>query len=364
MAWTEKYVTSGAAGGGDGSSGSPWTLAEAITNAAAGQRINVKADATYANTTTDRTFVNAGSTSTAIWWRGYNTTIGDIDADNSLAKPYITFTTGYVIVSGIGQWFSNLRFEGANTATAEGVFRVNAPDSKIWRCRFEGTAADPDCIPLILGAAADRSLVHSCYMKANAAADCCQAVDDTVLFGCVFEGGADGIRVVGGPSAVCNSIFINQAGHAINVVSTVGMLIANNSIYSPGGDGVRMSVQANTVQVCNNIFENCAYGVNSTIGDSSLAFLFQNAFFNNTSGETLNVLEYANDDEASFGHKTETSSPFTNAAGGDFSLVSGALSKAGGMPGAFENTSVIGYLDNGAVQRQEPAGGGLRVIGG
>jgi hypothetical protein len=47
MAITERYVTAAAAGGGDGSEGSPWTLAEALANVAKNERLNIKADSTY-----------------------------------------------------------------------------------------------------------------------------------------------------------------------------------------------------------------------------------------------------------------------------------------------------------------------------
>ena len=76
MAITERYVTSGAAGGGDGSSGNPWTLTEALANMAAGDRINIKADGTYTRSAND-TVTPDGTATSPIILRGYTTTIGD-----------------------------------------------------------------------------------------------------------------------------------------------------------------------------------------------------------------------------------------------------------------------------------------------
>ena len=75
MAIVEKYVTHDASGG-DGSSGSPWTLAEAAANASAGQRINVKAGAYTLGSRIE--VANDGNQTNAIMWRGYKTSIGDL----------------------------------------------------------------------------------------------------------------------------------------------------------------------------------------------------------------------------------------------------------------------------------------------
>src|SRR5688572_31804779 len=105
MAWTERYVSVAGGGAHDGTSeADAWTLADAIAAYGTGQRINVKAG-TYANTTTGRTFATAGTTTAPIWWRGYNTTIGDLDdvVDGAASGPQITFTTGLMTISGAHQ---------------------------------------------------------------------------------------------------------------------------------------------------------------------------------------------------------------------------------------------------------------------
>jgi hypothetical protein len=371
MAWTERYVDAAAAGGGDGTTAATsggsgaWTIAEAVAIAhAAGIRVNVKAG-TYTMTTTDLTIVaNSATGAAAVWWRGYNTAIGDIDSDNTLAKPLIVFTTGYFLVSADFNWLSNLRFEGANTTLNEGVFRVNAPDCKIWRCRFTGTAADVDCIAFDTSASCDRTVVHSCYMTANAAAPCARAQDDASFVGCVFDGGLTGLVVTtGGPCLVANSLFKDHASYGVHEqTATSSTIVINCTFFTCGVDSIRTNSAAGSLTICNNVFDTAGgYHINCSAGAFAGAQIFNNSYRASTSGDLGNIYE-----SHQVGNVTESVSPFTNAAGGDFTLLSTALSKAAGFPGALENSSLIGYLDLGALQRQEAGGGGgsTRVIGG
>lgn len=132
-ALTERYVSSLAGGGGDGSSGTPWTLAEAVSSAAAGDRINIKADGTYNVTSPGLTVSAAGP----IFWRGYTSTIGDggkatIDGGSSGASYRI------VTVSASNHQFQDLKFQNNGaTGSAEG-FYISANENAIIRCVFTG----------------------------------------------------------------------------------------------------------------------------------------------------------------------------------------------------------------------------------
>lgn len=79
MALTERYVTSGAGGSGDGSIGDPWDWAQMLTDAAAGDRVNVKDDGVYARVGAIDAFLNSGTIGSPIWIRGYKDNIGDGD---------------------------------------------------------------------------------------------------------------------------------------------------------------------------------------------------------------------------------------------------------------------------------------------
>jgi hypothetical protein len=84
-----------------------------------------------------------------------------------------------------------------------------------------------------------------------------------------------------------------------------------------------------------------------------------NAFKSNSSGPRLNL-------GAQTGDVDLTADPFTNAAGGDFSLNNtaggGALLRATGYPGVFPGGTTTGYLDIGAAQHQLGSGSGAASL--
>lgn len=117
MAFTDRYVTQAAGGGGDGSSGNPWTLAEGFANIAAGEILNVQSDGAYSIGADSIT--NAGTTSSLIVVRGYNSTIGDLanqgyNSDGSLdTTNYPDITLTGTLTGNANVVLQNLNFSGA-----------------------------------------------------------------------------------------------------------------------------------------------------------------------------------------------------------------------------------------------------------
>jgi len=108
MAYTEKFVTStGTEAWATNSEGNPSSLAEALNLCLAGERANIKSDAGYSSS--GDSFDNAGSLSQAVCFRGYNSTIGDLEANgwnadgslNTTGFPVITLTGSLTIASSI-----------------------------------------------------------------------------------------------------------------------------------------------------------------------------------------------------------------------------------------------------------------------
>lgn len=356
MAWTERYVSVAGGGAHNGTTeADAWTLAEAIAAPyGTGQRINVKAG-TYANTTTDRTFGVAGTTTAPIWWRGYNSTIGDLDADFTTAKPAITFTTGGMLVTAAHQWFSNLNISGARTAGPQVNF--SGGNLKMDRCRVEDTAANAASTALRTITNAECYITRS-WFKANASAT--RVIEfqvRSILAGNAIEGGGAGVNCTTGAVVyvIVNNVINNVGGDGVLNAVAGFLMVYGNSIYSAGGDGVEMSTLPASAIIANNIFDsNAGYGINNSTGaNTNLVMRLHNAFYANGTAP-----ENGFGDTPSLTEVTESASPFTNAGSSDFSLLTTALSKAAGLPGLFENQSYTSYLDIGAVQREEPAASG------
>jgi hypothetical protein len=365
MAWTERYVDAAAAGGGDGTTAATsgangaWTLAEAITNAAAGQRINIKAG-TYANTTTARTFAAAGTTTSPVWWRGYNTAIGDRDADPTLTPPAITFTTGLCTFAGSHQTFSHLDISGANTGRQ---LNTSGGNLTLDRVRVENTNAAAGSVA-VSNATSSSNAFERCWFRATSSATrVFQNAVTADFVGCTFTGGGAGLDSTTAVRTL-DCVFRATGSHGFQAITTGNISqIVGCTFRGCGGDGVRFDVlPTSTVVVANCLFASCGgYGVNNATGaNANVVRRLGNAFYNNTSGA-----ENGFGDSPSLAQITEASDPHTSST--DLSLVTGALSKGAGQPGKFENEPYTSYLDVGAVQRQESGGGGVtraNVVGG
>ena len=131
--------------------------------------------------------------------------------------------------------------------------------------------------------------------------------------------------------------------------SSIGIKILNNTIWASttsGTTGIFVGANGSNWFIENNIISGFGTGINFNSLVSTNRENFNNLFANTTDRTNIDT------GPDSF----DTDPGFTDAAGGDFSV--GTAMKATGSPGAFPGSSTTGYLDVGAVQRQEPAGGG------
>jgi hypothetical protein len=366
LAWTEKYVIAGGLGSADGSSeANAWDWAAAITHSTTntGIRYNVKAS-TKASGATSLSFSGVGTTTAPNWWRGYKTAIGDMDGHPSSTRtagtdfPLVTFTSGAVTVGGAHQIFSNIEFRG----TAPGTRLVGVTGSKVKfvRCRFDNQEAASSSYAV--RSSSDGVCYTDCWFKATStASNVCILEERTTVTGCVFRGGGNGCMADltgGGVIAFLDCAFDANGDDSIESVGAAGnpLIVDGCTFYNPGGHGVNVTTTVPEMLLVRNcLFHTITvaskYAVNMPSG-SNVPHLIGNAWYNVTT-RTNNVTE-----ALEFFGITESSDPCTNAAGHDFSLVSGAASKGAALPQLFENESYKSFRDAGAVQRQEAGGGG------
>ena len=182
-----------------------------------------------------------------------------------------------------------------------------------------------------------------------------------VLTGCVINGNSkSGIySFSGSPLSVSRCIISSNTGKGINHNGPyAGLNVVNCTIYNNTSDGILLSTHASNTGIRNNIIStNGGYGINDDAltqagVDTKIDY---NAFYANTSGARNTTLSASPHDV------TLSGDPFTNAAGGDFSLNNtagaGADCRAAGFPGAMIYGGT-GYLDLGALQHQDSGGGG------
>jgi hypothetical protein len=172
-------------------------------------------------------------------------------------------------------------------------------------------------------------------------------------------------------------IYANVATPRIDIINNIFDTITNNAFYTYAGGGVG---DGGIVFVGNTVYGGLASGVKPSGGDRYTMLMANNIFKDNgnTASEynvewptaVMQVIGFNNVLNVSGGagggnvlnytldaSDFSTDPLFSNGAGGDFSLGTASPAKATGYPGTFLGGSV-GYKDIGAVQRQEPAGGG------
>ncbi len=355
MAITERYVTSGAAGGGAGTEGDPWTLAEAITSAVAGDRVNIKADGTYTQAS-PWTQVNAGTDQSPIIWRGYKTTIGDgyqgRNADgtlNTTNMPTITRSgNGSTLVGNTFSYFDSLNLTysgGGNTYVLylrSGGMAVNC---RVYTSGAGGTSNDGIttlnyCHVTNCDVIMDSTLGYSAISTASCVSVIGCRITCADGYG-IFANGDCG-AYIGNLIYNCgdDGIYGNNAGKRF--------LARHNTIVGNTGSGITVNSHTayGIVLTENLITDNGGYGYEDNVSGGTYRVMYGNRFDRNTSGVILNQ-----GDVPMFKNNTASvtqANEYTDAASDDYSLAASSPAKGLGRLGAN-----VGYWQNAVA-----AGGG------
>ncbi len=357
MALTEKYVTTtGSEAWATNSSGNPSSLAEALANAAAGERVNIKSG-TY-TISSALTITVSGTTADPIVWRGYDTTIGDgyqgRNADGTLDDsnmPHLSFTgTGNNLnASNDTYWVwdsikvTSTSFTGSNlTRFGVGTFIVNSIFDWSGSGHTSGKTVD----------LATNSTVTNCDITNTCTNTLCgiESSGDVMIVGnrisCV--NGAGVINTVDG-SIINNLIFECTDGIDLVGANSRRGSIVGNTIVDCTGDGIDTSnhLQDDIVRIVANLITDISgYGFDSeyTTADYGALF-FANRFDRTTSGDiSTRVGDWPNIEPEDTSEATQ-GNEYTDPSTDDYTLESGApgIDALDWLP-----NSNIGYWQNGA----------------
>lgn len=286
---------------------------------------------------------------------GYTNTLTDGGRVTITASAGITMLT----CAGSGWKWSNFIFDANNVASTNGVNLSGTWSNHLWNCIVK------NCKGYGVTVGGQGSGIDNCEVTGCATGTAAVVLAEfaSVLNCAIHDNTIPGISAGSNSATVQASLIYNNTGASSDgIIFTGGGAhsgkFIGNTIYGNGRDGLRLATYPASI-VSGNIFVgNGGYGFNSAslspARDNPMNH--HNAFYNNTSGARNNA-------SAGPGDVTLTGDPFTNAAGGDFSLNStagaGAAARAAAFPGALI-AGGTGYRDAGALQHLD-AGGMLYV---
>ena len=369
---TERYVT---VTGSDTYANStniatPMSLTTAFANAAAGDRINVKAG-TYTRTGTD-TLTNsggvAGTSGSPIIYRGYSSTIGDGDLGRTNGNgalittnmPLISYNSTFHIVANGNTIFDSIQFSSTYNVSAHGVVDTGL-EGVVRSCVVTNLSTGANATGIYIAGGARTLLLNSDVNVAAGAGSQCG------IFATATNGRIVGCRIIGGASNTAAGIFANASANPVVVgctiagfttgisgttVTTIGWTIIGNTIVGNGtGIGI-LTGTTNTNHIINNmITDNTTAGI-AMASANNYAYLSNNRFRGNgtditTGGDSITATNY--------NVVSSATADYVNSGSGDYRLTPVSPGKAAGFPL---------YMDIGALQRQELGAVQIPSIGG
>ena len=352
MAFAEKYVTVTGGGLHDGSSeANAWTFDEAYANHVTGDRINMKAG-TY-TLTQAMTVWQSGTNSSPISWRGYKTTIGDLDSrptsqlvdGTDLPLIQTTNSSYYFYPQSSKSLWENLSFKATVARPAAYVRTSNS----IWRrCRF----SSDDSVNGLINRFRDYAIFQECHFTSPSGTASVSCGYSTILCQCVFDGIAS--IVASRFLDLTECIIRNTTADAVVCNGYGSFSLRNNTFYNIDGDGISFGSVFPAFSpslVVNNVFHTVSGDAIQANSTSLFQCINQNNLFYNVTGSN-----FAND---GFGmsrdEQNDSTDPFVDAANGDYSLVSGSNGYNNAASKPFEVFDVNSNRDIGAIQHQDPA---------
>jgi len=356
-------ITTGAGANGTGGMGGSFASGGALGGIlVASNRIFLKTGTytvTSASTNVANGCMSIGVASISLC--GYDTVRGDLDALGAtgtrptiVANGVITTFTLINHTTFNGQ-FRNLILDGNSRTSSRGLtvsadYVYNVKGQNFTNGAFNGPGEYDGCFATACATQPafvfGQGVYRNCVASGNSVTGFSSSQNLVAFHGCISAGNTG-----------ASSDGFAASGSQVSVV--------NCASYGNGRDGVRLTHTTGPSRVENTIVEgNSGFGVNVS---NVFTALINNAYYNNTSGAQSLASATRRMD---IGGVTLTASPFTNAAGGDFSLNTsaggGAACRAAGFPGVFPNGTTTGYVDIGAAQHADPVATvfAMQIFGG
>jgi hypothetical protein len=353
-------------GTGTGTSGNPYkTLGKAISVANGGDTIFVGNNAAEI-LSAEIAWTGFGGTTAAsmdnplnikAWDNGGSLVItnpaGDIDCfeiDGNDAVTTLFSTTSKP---------TNVYIEGMKAHSTTGTLITGNTDWNYYNCEFY------DCDGAAIVGNSNTTNMFGCYIHDDGGASVNGVAFSSasrVMSGCYISGISGASMTLGTVQTVVGNIIETGTEGGILATSGDNTVIIGNTIIGDSTAGIfGIDLTGNSIEkvtILNNIitdFSGAGSGAVRVESGSNLLMCGYNSFYNNTDDYTGLVVKGV--DLTAF-DVTESSDPFTNAAGGDYSLVSGAGSIGTAFPQGFTGTDTLNTPNIGAAQSGIGGGGG------
>lgn len=353
ITYTEVYVSPAGSGDNSGSDASNFMpYATALSDATANPcRYNL-VSGTY--TAASSVVLTAGTGNQYRIWRGYTSTIGDLDDQGRGTDGFVDTTNFPVfnvstkeIVPSNYSVFQNMYM---TTAGVHEVFGSSSKDQVVLiNCKVENTGTAQNNGGVLFD---NTCYAYNCdiFVGGRWAIN---ADDSLQVINCRLDSGFNASATI-----LCNfGIFINNiitghtSGLGIQTTSTATKqsIFYGNTFYDCG-EAITFGTSSLTYiqTIINNSFTDCLQAIDGRYASGQPVIRFNNRTRDNTSADVL-INEIAKINEVTTDTGDDTTD-FTDASTDDFSLISGA-------PAVNAGLNITGFMDIGA-QQQEPTGGG------
>ena len=348
----------------------------------------IKQTGTLAITATNTFAQTATPSSTVAYTRysGYKTVRGDGGAAANFANaPTIQASTNTGInmlsFTGSGVWLEHLILDcnSLGTCTPFTMSGNNAVLSDVKIINFSTFGARATNTGILIRASEITGGVSGCTGAVSTSANTISVRSNFI------HDNACGLALQAGVTVEDNFIT-NNTGTTTDGVSFIGSTFPSsirfNTIYKSGRHGLAGSAASAFValSIQNNVITDsggCGFQMWTSPGSPSLITFDGNGFWNNAQGPTCNMNDEGNSNNPNMGpaayrfslNQNLSSTPFTNAPGGDFSLNDTALAghavRQSSLPGSWPGNTITSFRAMGAAQPQPTAGaaGGTCAIG-